>query len=151
RPARRSARSTEDQGRRLADALARAGRRHSVVHGRDVDRYLHQDDAASRAAHPARPETLRRTDRRAAARRRKRGAGAAKDNGVAATKEAVTALSTRASVLDASSLLAMIREEPGGDRVREAIDAGALISAVNWAEVLARLIVGASDAHEVST
>lgn len=38
-------------------------------------------------------------------------------------------------VLDASALLAMIKGEPGGDRVAEAIT-GSRISAVNYAEVV---------------
>lgn len=38
-------------------------------------------------------------------------------------------------VLDASALLAFLHDEPGADRVREAFD-GALVSAVNWAEVI---------------
>jgi PIN domain nuclease of toxin-antitoxin system len=40
-------------------------------------------------------------------------------------------------VLDASALLAFLRGEPGADRV-EASLRGALISAVNWSEVLAK-------------
>jgi len=55
------------------------------------------------------------------------------------------------AVLDASALLALLRKEPGGDRVRSVIDEGALISVVNWAEVLANLVVGSPDPHEVST
>ena len=42
-------------------------------------------------------------------------------------------------VLDASALLALMREEPGAERVDEAIERGAAISAVNWAEVLSKL------------
>lgn len=38
-------------------------------------------------------------------------------------------------ILDASALLAFLHDEPGADRVRQALD-GALISAVNWAEVI---------------
>jgi len=45
-----------------------------------------------------------------------------------------------AVVLDASALLALLRDEPGADRVAEAIVPGALISSVNWAEVLSRLV-----------
>ena len=41
-------------------------------------------------------------------------------------------------VLDASALLAFIRDEPGADAVEQALDAGAVISAVNWAEVLTK-------------
>lgn len=43
-------------------------------------------------------------------------------------------------VLDASALLALLRDEPGAARVADAIMPGALISAVNWAEVLSRLV-----------
>ncbi|PZC48750.1 MAG: PIN domain nuclease, a component of toxin-antitoxin system (PIN domain) [Chloroflexi bacterium] len=42
-------------------------------------------------------------------------------------------------VLDASALLAVINNEPGGDRVTEVLY-GAAISAVNMAEVLAKLV-----------
>ena len=38
-------------------------------------------------------------------------------------------------VLDASALLAYLREEPGSDRVDEVL-AGAVITSVNWAEVV---------------
>lgn len=38
-------------------------------------------------------------------------------------------------VLDASALLAFLHDEPGADRVRQALD-GAVVSAVNWAEVV---------------
>jgi ribonuclease VapC len=54
------------------------------------------------------------------------------------------------SVIDASALLALIKEEPGADRVEEAVTHGAFISAVNWAEVLARLVAGGRDPHEVT-
>jgi len=54
------------------------------------------------------------------------------------------------AVLDASALLALVREEPGADRVRSVIDEGALISVVNWAEVLANLVIGSPDPDEVS-
>jgi PIN domain nuclease of toxin-antitoxin system len=43
-------------------------------------------------------------------------------------------------VLDASALLALLLDEPGGDVVGSAVEAGALISTVNYSEVLARLI-----------
>ena len=42
-----------------------------------------------------------------------------------------------AAVLDASALIAFVQEEEGFRRVRSAIEHGALISAVNWAETLA--------------
>lgn len=38
-------------------------------------------------------------------------------------------------VLDASALLAMLRNEPGGEQVPELL-AGAALSSVNWAEVI---------------
>ena len=44
-----------------------------------------------------------------------------------------------AVVLDASALLAYLQDEPGGGRVEEALADGALISTVNYAEVLSRL------------
>jgi PIN domain nuclease of toxin-antitoxin system len=43
-------------------------------------------------------------------------------------------------VLDASALLALLFSEVGGDQVAEAINHGAIISAVNWAEVLKKAI-----------
>lgn len=43
------------------------------------------------------------------------------------------------AVLDASALLAYLRDEPGADPVAEAIAAGATISTVNLAEVLSRV------------
>lgn len=39
------------------------------------------------------------------------------------------------AVLDASALLAFLHDEPGAARVREALE-GAMVSAVNWAEVV---------------
>ncbi len=42
-------------------------------------------------------------------------------------------------VLDASALLALLNREPGAERVAEALAAGAIISAVNLSEVIARL------------
>jgi PIN domain nuclease of toxin-antitoxin system len=43
-----------------------------------------------------------------------------------------------APVLDASALLAHLREEPGADVVAEAIAGGAVISTVNLAEIFSR-------------
>lgn len=40
------------------------------------------------------------------------------------------------SVLDASAVLAYLQDEPGSDAVKTALDDGALISTVNWAEVI---------------
>jgi len=56
-----------------------------------------------------------------------------------------------AAVLDASALLALLRDEAGSDRARRAIDDGALMSVVNWAEVLANLVVGSSRPDDVTT
>ena len=42
--------------------------------------------------------------------------------------------------MDASALLAFLLEEPGADRVEESLARGALMSAVNWAEVLSKLV-----------
>jgi len=47
---------------------------------------------------------------------------------------------TTGVVLDASALLAVFREEPGHERVVDRIAHGAIVSSLNWAEVLARLI-----------
>jgi PIN domain nuclease of toxin-antitoxin system len=44
-----------------------------------------------------------------------------------------------AAVLDASALLAYLRDEPGAARVQAAIAGGVLVSAVNWAETLSKL------------
>lgn len=43
------------------------------------------------------------------------------------------------AVLDASALLAYLREEPGADVVEDALDRGAAISAANWAETLSKM------------
>src|SRR5258708_8814268 len=43
------------------------------------------------------------------------------------------------SVLDASALLALLKEEPGSEQVIEAITEGAAISTVNFSEVVAKL------------
>lgn len=44
---------------------------------------------------------------------------------------------SRAAILDASALLAVLGDEPGGEVVVPLLD-GAVISTVNWAEVLGR-------------
>ena len=44
------------------------------------------------------------------------------------------------SVLDASALLALLHNEKGADRVEEAISNKAVISSVNWAEVIQKVI-----------
>jgi ribonuclease VapC len=50
-----------------------------------------------------------------------------------------------AAVLDASALLAYLRDEPGADVVADAIAGGAAISTVNLAEVLGRATEHADD------
>ena len=57
---------------------------------------------------------------------------------------------TPAVVLDASALLALLRHEEGGERVAKALPRGAAISALNWAEVLARLIDLGGDPVEIT-
>lgn len=44
---------------------------------------------------------------------------------------------SEAAILDASALLALLAGEPGGETVEPLLD-GAVISTVNWSEVLAR-------------
>ncbi len=43
------------------------------------------------------------------------------------------------AILDASALLAALADEPGGERVARLLD-GAVVSSVNWAEVLGRFV-----------
>ena len=43
-------------------------------------------------------------------------------------------------VLDASAVLAYFSDEPGSDAVEDLVGAGALMSSVNWAEVVSKLI-----------
>ncbi len=43
------------------------------------------------------------------------------------------------TILDASALLAYLKEEPGGDIVEELLAESSNMSAVNWAEVLSKL------------
>jgi ribonuclease VapC len=43
------------------------------------------------------------------------------------------------SILDASALLALLKEEPGSEQVVEAITEGVAISTVNFSEVVAKL------------
>lgn len=47
--------------------------------------------------------------------------------------------SDTSAVLDASALLAYFHNEPGSAVVREALEQGAHISAVNWAEALSKV------------
>jgi PIN domain nuclease of toxin-antitoxin system len=54
-------------------------------------------------------------------------------------------------VLDASGLLAHLLAEPGGEVVRDALaEQAAVMSAVNWAEVLSRLASAGADPDEVA-
>jgi ribonuclease VapC len=46
---------------------------------------------------------------------------------------------SRAAILDASALLAVLGDEPGGELAAPLLD-GAVISTVNWSEVLARYV-----------
>jgi ribonuclease VapC len=46
---------------------------------------------------------------------------------------------SKAAILDASALLAVLGDEPGGELVAPLLD-GAVISTVNWSEVLARYV-----------
>jgi ribonuclease VapC len=62
----------------------------------------------------------------------------------------MSAAPAAAVVLDASALLALFREEEGGERVARQIPRGAAISALNWAEVLARLIDLGGDAAAIT-
>lgn len=50
------------------------------------------------------------------------------------------------SVLDASAMLAYLRDEPGAERVVDALEVGAFISVPNWAEVLTRVVDLGQDA-----
>lgn len=53
--------------------------------------------------------------------------------------------------LDASGLLAHLLAEPGGEVVRDALaEQAAVMSAVNWAEVLSRLASAGADPDEVA-
>ena len=49
-------------------------------------------------------------------------------------------------VLDASALLAYLQDEPGGERVK-AVLGQAVLSAVNWAEVVGKAIDREVDTH----
>jgi len=52
-------------------------------------------------------------------------------------------------ILDASALLAMIRREPGGDKVGRSI-VGARMSAVNYAEVVSHFVQNEMPPHQVN-
>lgn len=51
------------------------------------------------------------------------------------------------AILDASAILAVLQDEPGADRVYPALP-GALVSAVNYAEVMSKLVEGGADRHK---
>jgi len=51
----------------------------------------------------------------------------------------------RSSVLDASALLAYLRDEQGSMMVDEALARGTVMNAVNWAEVLSKLTDGTGE------
>ncbi len=55
-----------------------------------------------------------------------------------------------AAVLDASALLALMRDEPGADRVAAVLERRALIGAINWAEVLSRFVQTGGDPIEAA-
>ena len=48
------------------------------------------------------------------------------------------------AVLDASALLALVQDEPGADAVVEVVD-GSVISAVNWSELVQKVLRYADD------
>lgn len=51
-------------------------------------------------------------------------------------------------VLDASALIALFNQEPGSDKIAQAVEAGAAISTVNLSEVVSKLKeLGAPDAY----
>ena len=54
-------------------------------------------------------------------------------------------------VLDSSALLAFLHEEPGAAFVEDNIRATAVMSAVNWAESLSKLIDFGEDADAIAT
>lgn len=53
-------------------------------------------------------------------------------------------------VLDASAVLALLQDETGADAVEDAIDEGAVISAVNLSEVLAKMVDAGSSADSAA-
>lgn len=53
-------------------------------------------------------------------------------------------------VLDASAVLALLRDEAGADEVEDAIDTGAVISAVNLSEVLTKMTDAGASANEAA-
>ena len=55
-----------------------------------------------------------------------------------------------AVVLDASAILAFLLDEPGRERVARALEGTAAVSALNWAEVMARLIDLGGDSDDIA-
>lgn len=55
------------------------------------------------------------------------------------------------TVLDASAILAYLLIEPGADVVRLALSGSAVVSSVNWAEVLSKMSDLGGDPHEISS
>ena len=55
-----------------------------------------------------------------------------------------------ASVLDASAVMALLHDEDGSEAVVEAIAAGAVMSVVNWAEVLSNVASDGDDPRDVA-
>ena len=49
------------------------------------------------------------------------------------------------TVLDASALLAFLKDEPGADAVREALESRARCGAANWSEVARKVRAGGGD------
>ena len=54
-------------------------------------------------------------------------------------------------MLDASAVMALLRDEPGSSAVVEAIAAGTTISVVNWAEVLSKVAAEGDDPEMVAS
>ena len=65
-------------------------------------------------------------------------------------KIAVLSTSVTSVVLDASALMAFLHSEPGGDIVWEALS-DAVISAVNYSEILKKAIERGKDAEQVAS
>jgi len=49
------------------------------------------------------------------------------------------------TVLDASALLAFLKDEPGADVVRKLLDEGASCASINWSEVVQKLRFAGAD------
>jgi len=59
-------------------------------------------------------------------------------------------VSDASCVLDASALLAFLLKEPGGDAIARALEDGAAMSAVNWAEVLSKVAETGGDPDAIA-